>query len=73
MKKRSEMTKIERIKDTIAKGTVTSKILDKIHAANEGQPVEFDRPDQRSLAGRKQTLQAVIRREVADIGYQDEL
>jgi hypothetical protein len=65
MKKWSEMTKQERIKEIVRSGTRTSKILNKIHRENK-DVVTFDRPkDGRSLIAKQHTLDARIREEVS--------
>lgn len=69
MKTRLQMTKAERIKDTVRSGTRTSRILEKIHKEQKHKNiVTFARSgDGRSLTDREHTLDAVVRREVAEI------
>ena len=65
MKTRTQMTKAERIADTVRSGTRTSRILDKIRKERKNEVcVTFAREGSKPLTDREHTLDATVRREV---------
>jgi hypothetical protein len=68
MKTRAQMTKVERIADTVRSGTRTSRILDKIRKERKNDVcVTFAPEGAKPLTDREHTLDAVVRRELEQV------